>query len=441
GCASKYDVSISSASERFIQELKWLFLRLGILGNIEKRVNNGLINNRQIKKSKIFTFRFSGRKNLQKFLEISPNKEKCKKLIETLNNVKKPETRSKEILPISELMKKIYNENRNKAETYKFSCFSIDNLRKLSMELNGLNSLKLKKLLKLPIRWVKIKEKEEINEKKEVYDLTIEKEHNFITNCLISHNCIANDLRSQLYSLVDVSLLVIDEAHRCLKNYDYNYVAKAYKEQAKDQRIMGLTASPGSDKDRVSQICENLGVEKLEVRTRDSIDVKPYLQELEFEKHEVPFPQDFIEIRVLLKRIYDSKIAQLKNRNLLFESANKITLLKLQARLASQVSPGNFNAMIGMSLCAQAIKIAHALELLETQTLSGLNEYLKNLQKQAIEKKSKGVQTLVNSPEFKATILSLNKLIESKIEHPKIETLKKLIEKEFKNKKDSKIMV
>jgi len=253
--------------------------------------------------------------------------------------------------------------------------------------------------------------------------------------------CIANDVRKGLYNLEEVSLLVIDEAHRCLKNYDYTYVSKAYKEQAKDQRIMGLTASPGSDKDRVSQICENLGVEKLEVRTRDSIDVKPYLQELEFEKHEVPFPQDFIEIRVLLKRIYDSKIAQLKNRNLLFESANKITLLKLQARLASQVSPGNFNAMIGMSLCAQAIKIAHALELLETQTLSGLNEYLKNLQKQAIEKKSKGVQTLVNSPEFKATILSLNKLIEKKIEHPKIETLKKLIEKEFKNKKDSKIMV
>src|SRR3989344_5374636 len=435
GCASKYDVSISSASERFIQELKWLLLRLGILGNIEKRVNNGLINNRQIKKSKIFTFRFSGRKNLQKFLEISPNKEKCKKLIETLNNVKKPETRSKEILPISELMKKIYNENRNKAENYKFSCFSIDNLRKLSMELNGLNSLKLKKLLKLPIRWVKIKEK------KEVYDLTIEKEHNFITNCLISHNCIANDLRSQLYSLVDVSLLVIDEAHRCLKNYDYTYIAKAYKSQATNQRILGLTASPGSEKSRVNEICKNLDIEKLELRTRESLDVKPYVQDLNFQKCVVPFPNEFIELKVLLKRIYDSKIEQLRNKNLLFENANKIILLNLQSRLASQVSPGNFNAMIGMSLCAQAIKISHAMELLETQTLSGLNEYLQGLQKQAIEKKSKGVQTIVNSQEFKATMLSLKSLIEKGTEHPKIQELQTLIEEEFSINNNSKIIV
>ena len=148
-----------------------------------------------------------------------------------------------------------------------------------------------------------------------------------------------------------------------------------------------------------------------------------------------------IEIKVLLKNIYDKKIEQLKNRNLLFEPANKITLLKLQSRLASQVTPGNFNAMIGMSLCAQAIKISHAIELLETQTISGLRGYLKNLEKQAEEKKSKGVQTLVNSPEFKAAIISINSLIENKIEHPKVEELKTLIENEFKNKENSKIIV
>ena len=253
--------------------------------------------------------------------------------------------------------------------------------------------------------------------------------------------CVANDVRKRLYNLEEVSLLVIDEAHRCLKNYDYTYVANAYKEQSKNQRILGLTASPGSDKEKVTQICKNLDIEKLEVRSRDSADVKPYLQERTFEKHEVPFPQEFIEPRVLLKRIYDSKVEQLRNRNLLFEPANKITLLKLQTRLASQVTPGNFNAMIGMSLCAQAIKISHALELLETQTLSGLNEYLQGLQKQANEKKSKGVQTIVNSAEFKSLVLSLKKLSEKNIEHPKIETLKKLIEKEFAQNNPSKIMV
>ena len=253
--------------------------------------------------------------------------------------------------------------------------------------------------------------------------------------------CLANDLRNRLYNLEEVSLLVIDEAHRCLKNYDYTYVANAYKEQSKNQRILGLTASPGSDKEKVTQICKNLDIEKLELRTRESLDVKPYVQDLNFQKCVVPFPNEFIELKVLLKRIYDSKIEQLRNKNLLFENANKIILLNLQSRLASQVSPGNFNAMIGMSLCAQAIKISHAMELLETQTLSGLNEYLQGLQKQAIEKKSKGVQTIVNSQEFKATMLSLKSLIEKGTEHPKIQELQTLIEEEFSINNNSKIIV
>ena len=59
--------------------------------------------------------------------------------------------------------------------------------------------------------------------------------------------CIANDLKKELYNLSEVSLLIIDEAHRCLKNYDYTTVVDFYKRQALDQRILGLTASPGSD--------------------------------------------------------------------------------------------------------------------------------------------------------------------------------------------------
>ena len=44
--------------------------------------------------------------------------------------------------------------------------------------------------------------------------------------------CIANDLANALYNLNDVSLLIIDEAHRCLKNYDYTKVVSSYKEQS-----------------------------------------------------------------------------------------------------------------------------------------------------------------------------------------------------------------
>lgn len=254
--------------------------------------------------------------------------------------------------------------------------------------------------------------------------------------------CIANDLNSHFYSLHDVSLLIIDEAHRCLKNYDYTKVVDYYKRQSEQQRILGLTASPGSEVERVQEICKHLATDEIEMRTRDSDDVKGYLQELQYDKSLVPFPPEFVEIKMLLKQIFDSRVEQLRMKQLLFGPANKFSLLKLQSRLAMQwTNARNFNALNGMSLTAQAIKVAHAIELLETQTLSAVNEYFKNLIKQSNDKKSKAVQNLVKSREFSAASILLQELLAKKIEHPKLEEAAVIVENQFREKENSKIII
>ena len=112
--------------------------------------------------------------------------------------------------------------------------------------------------------------------------------------------CIGNDLKNELYDLKGVSLLIEDEAHRCVKNYSYTYVAKKYIEQALNQRILGLTASPGADKKSIELICKNLSIEAVEIRTRESEDVKEYLQDINYKTIKIEFPQKFQEIRTLL---------------------------------------------------------------------------------------------------------------------------------------------
>lgn len=253
--------------------------------------------------------------------------------------------------------------------------------------------------------------------------------------------CVANDLKDYLYDLKEVSLLIIDEAHRCLKNYDYTKVARHYKNQAENQLILGLTASPGSEADQVRQISKNLGLEEIEIRTRESQDVKPYLQHREFTKIEVPFPPQLMEIRSLLKKIYDEKISKLKQSDFLFGPANKITLLKLQQRLFSQIKHRNFAAMTGVSWTAQAIKISHALELLETQTLFNFNEYMKSIISQAAEKKSRAVQKIAKSPEFNAANILLQELITKKFEHPKLAETIELSKEEFAENPNAKIII
>lgn len=254
--------------------------------------------------------------------------------------------------------------------------------------------------------------------------------------------CISNDLKKRLYNLEDVCLLIEDECHRCLKNYAYTFVAETYKQQATDQRILGLTASPGADKATIKKIAGNLGVEAIEIRTRNSPDVKEYLQDLDYELIKVAFPPDFVEIRELLRALYQKKVDELRNRKLLFGPPTKTVLIETQRRIMNNISTGNKNIhmFLGASVCAQALKLQHALELLETQTLSSFHEYIQDLFEQARLKKSKAAVKLIKQPEFTMAYAKLTELLSKKEEHPKLLKTKEIIKTSMSNPKE-KIIV
>lgn len=255
--------------------------------------------------------------------------------------------------------------------------------------------------------------------------------------------CIGNDVKNNLYDLSSVSLLIEDEAHRCVKSYAYTYVAKEYRKQSKNPLVLGLTASPGSEKQKIKQISDNLGIEAVEIRTRESEDVKEYLQELKFEIVKVDFPEEFREIRDLLKKIYDQKVDELKRRKLLFMPPTKKFLLECQGKIMRAIASGNrhFNLLIGASSCAQAIKVSHALELVETQTLSSSLAYFQDLFEQAQQGKSKAVQNLTKTPEFNKAYVKLQELIAKGVEHPKLLELEKAIKSELEKNLRMKAIV
>jgi len=252
--------------------------------------------------------------------------------------------------------------------------------------------------------------------------------------------CISNDLKNNLYDLSEVSLLIEDECHRCLKNYAYNLIAKKYSEQAEHPRVLGLTASPGADKKTITKVCENLGIDAVEIRTRESKDVKPYLQELEFQKIELDFPPQFEEIRQLLKQIYDKKVGELKSRKVLFGFGSKTTLLETQRKIMRAITSGtkSINMFVSASVCAQAIKISHAMELLETQTLDSFIKYMKKIFQEAEQKKSKASQRLAKDIGFnKAYTLATT----INFEHPKIDKLTELAKLQIQNNPKAKIII
>ena len=146
--------------------------------------------------------------------------------------------------------------------------------------------------------------------------------------------CVANDLRAKKYDLKNVCLLIEDEAHKCTKNYDYNYIAQQYRKQSKHQRILGLTASPGNETSKIKEICKNLSIKEVELRTRESSDVKQYLQELRFRKIKVNFPPEFQEIKNVFLKLFEQYIEELRRRKILFGNYSKTELIRIQKKIS-----------------------------------------------------------------------------------------------------------
>jgi Fanconi anemia group M protein len=252
-----------------------------------------------------------------------------------------------------------------------------------------------------------------------------------------------NDIIGNKIDISKVSLLVFDEAHRATGDYSYVFLAKQYQRKSDWPRILALTASPGSETAKIEEVCNNLGIEAVEIRTEKDPDVQPYVQPIDIEWVKVELPEEFKKIQNLLKQCIKGKIDQLKNYGINGAFSSKKDLLQIQAQLHAKMSAGerDFEAMKAISLLAEVIKAHHALELLETQGVAPLNKYLTGLYEQAESSKIKAVKNLTADLAFKSSYILAQKLLEKKIEHPKVSALVDFVTKEIKQNKMTKIIL
>lgn len=254
-----------------------------------------------------------------------------------------------------------------------------------------------------------------------------------------------NDVLGSRISLEDVSLVVFDEAHRATGDYSYNFIAKQYYEKAKHPRILGLTASPGSDVLKIEEVCKNLFIEAVEIRTDSDPDVRQYVKETEIKWIKVPLPAEFLDVKKYLELCLKSKLASLRELGVTkpVDYFSKKELLGLQAELHAKLAAGErgFETMRALSLVAEAMKVQHALELLESQGSTALYKYLEKLMSEAETSKVKAVKNLVKDLNFRSAYVKTQKLIDEKIEHPKLAVARGIIAQEIAENKYAKILL
>ncbi|MBT3690946.1 DEAD/DEAH box helicase [Candidatus Woesearchaeota archaeon] len=251
---------------------------------------------------------------------------------------------------------------------------------------------------------------------------------------------IENDIINNSINYSEVSLLIFDEAHRAQKDYSYTWIAKQYHKNSKVERIIGLTASPGSDNETISEIIKNLYIKNIEVRTDQDPDVKQYIQEIDIDWIKVNLPNELKEIKKFLDDALKSKLKSLSELGYLrTKNISKKELLRIQASIQGRIATGekDFQMFRAISVCAEAIKVNHAIEMLETQGVSSLNKYLDSIFKDT-KVQTKAVKNLIIDLNVKSAYI---KAKNSKIQHPKLIKLKEIVNKEISKNKNSKIII
>jgi Fanconi anemia group M protein len=243
---------------------------------------------------------------------------------------------------------------------------------------------------------------------------------------------VANDITNKRINLKDFSLVVFDEAHKAVGNYDYVFIAKAIMKKSDYPRILALTASPGSEKAKVDEVVKNLFIEEIEIRSSLDDDVKPYVQEVDIDWIKVDLPKNFIEVSDFLKTSLKQRLEELKAWGLIGQFQNEVgkrQLLELQARIHGKIAQGTKDIRLwnGISVCAQCMKVNHAIELLESQGIEGLYRYMKDIFDSADNSKVKAVKSLVRDINFKSAFILAKKLYDDKVVHPKLIELGKII--------------
>ena len=123
---------------------------------------------------------------------------------------------------------------------------------------------------------------------------------------------IENDLISKKINLENFSLIIFDEAHHAVGEYSYVFISEKYKQQAKERLVLGITASPGNDLTKILEVCKNLDIKNIEIRTKQDSDVKPYVYDLEMKWLEIPLPKEFAYTIQLLKKALLNRLRILK---------------------------------------------------------------------------------------------------------------------------------
>ncbi len=243
---------------------------------------------------------------------------------------------------------------------------------------------------------------------------------------------LANDLRMGRINIEDFSIVVFDECHRAVGRYAYTYIADECNIHG--VQLVGLTASPGSNKKKINALISALGIESIEMRTSTDDDVSQYVMDKSTKAIYVQKDALMSEMLSSLKALIDEHLSKLHKHGLSqfssYENVPKGRILQIGDSI-NKLQSSNYKYM-AMFNYVYVLNLSHAYDLLSTEGFYSFYSYMDSLRQK--EAKSRALLSILGNDTVGKLIEKAKEALDSGIEHPKIFKIIDLLVNDLKGK-------
>lgn len=242
----------------------------------------------------------------------------------------------------------------------------------------------------------------------------------------------ANDLKRGRVTLEDFGIVIFDECHKAVGRYAYTYIADECK--LRGVQMVGLTASPGSDRKKIKALIDELGIDNIEIRVSTDLDVEQYVMQKDITTLMIEKGPTINAILASLRPIIQEHLTNLYKHGLSpfkdFENMPKGRLLQIGDTI-KKIKADNYRFM-GVHSYVYVLTLVHAYDLAATEGIYPFVSYMDSLEKR--DEKSNVVKSILANKSVLDAVRIAKDALNRNEEHPKMPLMINLLKNDLKGK-------
>ncbi len=248
---------------------------------------------------------------------------------------------------------------------------------------------------------------------------------------------VRNDIVNEILDPKRFSLMIFDEAHHCIGKHAMAQVGKLYNSKLEKPLVLAMTASPGSSMGQVEEICRNLKLERIYLKSPNDPMLSRYLSNLEIQEIKVNVPEEIILLTNPLI-IWQKGIVDRERRRGIYVMPGEINHIGLSNaidRAQNAIKRGDKTAYSSISQIGTAMRLHHLINHMLCQGTAASKEFLLRLEE---ENRKKTVKNFMRDGRIQNLLKEIKQIDEI---HSKVGAVRRLVRERLRRNSDSKIIV